>query len=122
MCGYVPCLVAINHHPLRVQIALISGVVIAAPYIMYQVWLFIAPGLYANEKKLAIPFVVMSTVCFLAGAAFNHFITLHGKGAMRLPPGLLPVLSQVPWVTGESADQNGNGKIRKREKKETVEV
>jgi sec-independent protein translocase protein TatC len=59
---------------LYVQIGLIVGVVLASPWIMYQVWLFIAPGLYANEKKFAVPFVLMSTIGFVAGAAFNHFI------------------------------------------------
>jgi sec-independent protein translocase protein TatC len=59
---------------LYVQIALIEGVLLAAPFIMYQVWLFIAPGLYANEKKLAIPFVVLSTSGFVGGAVFNHYI------------------------------------------------
>jgi sec-independent protein translocase protein TatC len=59
---------------LYVQIALIMGVVLAAPYIMYQVWLFIAPGLYSNEKRLAIPFVLFTTLGFLVGAAFNHYI------------------------------------------------
>ncbi|PWT80648.1 MAG: twin-arginine translocase subunit TatC [Blastocatellia bacterium] len=59
---------------LYVQVALIAGVVIAAPVVMYQVWLFIAPGLYANEKKLAIPFVLMSTIGFITGALFNHYI------------------------------------------------
>ena len=39
--------------------SLIAGVVLAAPFIMYQVWMFIAPGLYANEKRLAIPFVLL---------------------------------------------------------------
>jgi sec-independent protein translocase protein TatC len=57
-----------------IQIALIAGVVLAAPVIAYQVWMFIAPGLYANEKKLAIPFVVLSTVGFIAGALFNHYV------------------------------------------------
>ena len=57
-----------------IQIALIAGVVFAAPVIMYQVWMFIAPGLYANEKKLAIPFVALSTVGFVGGALFNHFV------------------------------------------------
>ena len=56
------------------QIALIAGVVLAAPFIMYQVWMFIAPGLYANEKRLAIPFVLFTTIGFVAGAAFNHYI------------------------------------------------
>jgi sec-independent protein translocase protein TatC len=59
---------------LYVQVALIAGTVLAAPYVMYQVWLFIAPGLYANEKRLAIPFVFMSTLGFVGGAAFNHYI------------------------------------------------
>ena len=59
---------------LYVQIALIAGVVLAAPFIMYQVWMFIAPGLYSNEKRLAIPFVLFTTIGFLGGAAFNHYI------------------------------------------------
>ena len=59
---------------LYVQIGLIVGVVLATPWIMYQVWLFIAPGLYANEKKFAVPFVLMSTTGFIGGAAFNHYI------------------------------------------------
>jgi sec-independent protein translocase protein TatC len=60
---------------LYVQIALIMGVVLAAPFIMYQVWMFIAPGLYSNEKRLAIPFVLLTTLGFLVGAAFNHYIS-----------------------------------------------
>lgn len=59
---------------LHLQIALIAGVIVAAPYIMLQVWLFIAPGLYAREKKLAIPFVTLSTIGFIGGAATNHYI------------------------------------------------
>lgn len=58
----------------NVQIALIAGVVFAAPVIMYQVWMFIAPGLYANEKKLAFPFVALSTTGFIGGALFNHYV------------------------------------------------
>jgi sec-independent protein translocase protein TatC len=59
---------------LHLQIALIAGVIVAAPYIMLQVWLFIAPGLYVREKKLAIPFVALSSLGFVAGAACNHYI------------------------------------------------
>jgi len=59
---------------LYIQISLIMGVVLAAPFIMYQVWMFIAPGLYSNEKRLAIPFVLFTTVGFVLGAAFNHYI------------------------------------------------
>jgi sec-independent protein translocase protein TatC len=59
---------------LYVTVALIAGVVVAAPVIMYQVWMFIAPGLYSNEKKFVVPFVLFSTLGFLAGAAFNHYV------------------------------------------------
>ena len=59
---------------LYITVSLIAGAIIAAPYIMYQVWMFIAPGLYSNEKRFAIPFVLLSTACFLLGAAFNHYI------------------------------------------------
>lgn len=60
---------------LYITIALIAGAVVASPFIMLQVWMFIAPGLYSNEKKMAIPFVLFTTVGFLAGAAFNHYIS-----------------------------------------------
>src|SRR5262245_19208998 len=59
---------------LYITVALIAGAVVAAPFIMLQVWLFIAPGLYSNEKKMAIPFVFFTTAGFLLGAAFNHYI------------------------------------------------
>jgi sec-independent protein translocase protein TatC len=59
---------------LYIQISLISGAVIASPAIMYQVWKFIAPGLYANEKRFVIPFVLFSSGGFIAGAAFNHYV------------------------------------------------
>ena len=59
---------------LYITVALIAGAVAAAPYIMYQVWMFIAPGLYSNEKRMAIPFVLFTTIGFIAGAAFNHFV------------------------------------------------
>jgi sec-independent protein translocase protein TatC len=59
---------------LYITIALIAGVIVAAPFIMYQVWMFIAPGLYSNEKRLAIPFVLFTTIGFVLGAAFNHYV------------------------------------------------
>jgi sec-independent protein translocase protein TatC len=58
---------------LWIKIAALTGVLIASPYIMLQVWLFIAPGLYAKEKKFAIPFVLSSSALFIAGAAFSHY-------------------------------------------------
>ena len=57
-----------------VTIALIAGVVLASPWIMWQVWQFIAPALYLKEKKFAFWFILMTTAGFVGGAAFNHYI------------------------------------------------
>src|ERR1051325_10817373 len=57
-----------------VTIALIAGVIIASPWIMWQVWQLIAPALYLKEKKFAFWFILMTTVGFVGGAAFNHYI------------------------------------------------
>jgi sec-independent protein translocase protein TatC len=59
---------------LKLKMAVIAGLLLASPAIMSQVWLFIAPGLYSHEKKLAIPFVVLSSICFVGGAAFSHYV------------------------------------------------
>jgi sec-independent protein translocase protein TatC len=59
---------------LMMKIGALGGLFLAMPVIVLQLWLFIAPGLYRNEKRFAIPFVLMGTICFLLGAAFSHYI------------------------------------------------
>ena len=59
---------------LYIKIAAIAGLILASPAIMAQVWLFIAPGLYSHEKKMAIPFVILSSIGFVGGAAFSHYV------------------------------------------------
>lgn len=59
---------------LYINIALIAGALLAAPFVMFEIWRFIAPGLYAKEKKLVIPFVTLTTIGAIAGAAFSHYI------------------------------------------------
>ena len=59
---------------LYLKMIVLVGLLVASPAVMTQVWLFVAPGLYANEKKLAIPFVAMSSFFFVAGAVFSHYI------------------------------------------------
>jgi sec-independent protein translocase protein TatC len=59
---------------LMIKIALIAGTLIASPLVFLQIWMFIAPGLYAHEKKLAIPFILMSSFFFVLGAAFSHYV------------------------------------------------
>src|SRR3954447_10954039 len=59
---------------LYINIALIAGVAIASPYILFQVWRLIAPALYTNQKKFAVPFVLMSSTGVIAGWLFSHYI------------------------------------------------
>jgi sec-independent protein translocase protein TatC len=59
---------------LQLKVAALAGLVIAAPLVMWQLWLFIAPGLYRREKRVALPFVIASSTLFICGAAFNHYI------------------------------------------------
>jgi sec-independent protein translocase protein TatC len=58
------------------QLALVGGVIIAAPVIFYQLWAFISPGLYAREKRYIVPFVLFSTTLFLSGIAFAYYVAL----------------------------------------------
>jgi sec-independent protein translocase protein TatC len=59
---------------MQMKLAALAGLFLALPVILWQIWRFVAPGLYANEKRLAIPFVFLSTVFFTLGASFSHFI------------------------------------------------
>lgn len=54
-----------------IKLSLLGGGVLSLPFVLYQVWAFIAPGLYSKEKKIAIPFVVSSTGLFAGGAYFG---------------------------------------------------
>ena len=56
------------------NVSLIGGLLLSAPFVMYQVWRFIAPGLYANEKKMVIPFVALTSAGSLGGALFSHYV------------------------------------------------
>ena len=53
-----------------VQVAFFTGLILSLPIIFWQLWLFVSPGLYDNEKKYVIPFVLSATFMFLIGAAF----------------------------------------------------
>jgi len=56
-----------------VKVAVMVAFVIALPYVLYQVWAFVAPGLYLHEKKLVLPLVIASTILFIVGIAFCYF-------------------------------------------------
>ena len=56
-----------------VKVAMMMAFMIVLPYVLYQVWAFVAPGLYAHEKRLVLPLVVASTILFVLGLAFCYF-------------------------------------------------
>jgi sec-independent protein translocase protein TatC len=56
------------------KVAFLSGIILAAPVIFYQFWIFVAPGLYKKEKRLLIPIVTLSTLFFVGGALFGYFV------------------------------------------------
>jgi len=56
------------------KVSFLSGLMIASPVIIYQFWMFVAPGLYDREKRLLIPIVILSTFFFVGGALFGYFI------------------------------------------------
>ena len=58
------------------KVAFFTGIIISLPVIFWQMWLFLAPGLYEHEKKLVVPFVFFATLMFLIGAAFAYYIVV----------------------------------------------
>lgn len=58
------------------KVSFFAGFILSLPIIFWQFWLFVAPGLYDNEKKLVIPFVLFATLMFLSGSTFCYFIVI----------------------------------------------
>jgi sec-independent protein translocase protein TatC len=58
------------------KVSFFAGFMVSLPVIFWQLWLFVAPGLYENEKKMVIPFVTGATVMFLLGAAFCYYVVI----------------------------------------------
>lgn len=57
-----------------VKVTLMAAFLISLPYVLYQIWAFIAPGLYSHEKRLGIPLIVASVILFFCGMAFAYFL------------------------------------------------
>jgi len=56
------------------KVALLAGIMLAAPVILYQFWMFVAPGLYRKERRILVPITILSSFFFLGGALFGYFI------------------------------------------------
>ena len=63
---------------LDLQVSMLGGAILASPFILFQVWLFIAPGLYQKERRFVIPFMAATVGLFLTGAAFGYYYVLPG--------------------------------------------
>lgn len=61
-----------------IKVTMLAALMLALPVVLYQIWAFVAPGLYAHEKRLVLPLIVSSTVLFFAGVAFCYFF-VFGK-------------------------------------------
>lgn len=61
---------------LKVKVAIFCGALISSPFLFYQLWLFVSPGLYQTERRWVLPFVVASTGLFLGGAIFCYYAVL----------------------------------------------
>jgi sec-independent protein translocase protein TatC len=90
-----------------VRLAALSGFIVALPIILYQLWAFIAPGLYSREKKFAIPFVLSSLLLFVGGGYFGYavafpaafdFLINFGQSSAPTAPGGTPDIPVVPTV------------------------
>ena len=87
------------------KVALIFGLLVAAPVILYQFWVFVAPGLYKNEKKLFFPILFLSSFFFIGGALFGYFIVfpIGFKFLLTVTPSdIIPRLSMREYLSFSS--------------------
>ncbi|HSE91698.1 MAG TPA: twin-arginine translocase subunit TatC [Methylomirabilota bacterium] len=85
----------------QMKVALIAGLFFASPVILWQVWAFVSPGLYAHEKKYAAPFVVVGSLLFIGGGAFSLKVVTPYAVQFLLAyarPGLQPMISIGSYV------------------------
>ncbi|MEN6465041.1 MAG: twin-arginine translocase subunit TatC [Syntrophaceae bacterium] len=58
------------------KISFFAGLMLVSPYVLYQIWKFVSPGLYQSEKKYVLPFVIVATLLFAGGVSFCYFLVL----------------------------------------------
>lgn len=85
---------AIEELNVLMKIGLYAGVFLSTPVLLWQVWAFVAPGLYENEKKMAGPFIVFGTLAFVGGAAFCYLVLLPQMFGFLLQREDVAVISQ----------------------------
>jgi len=68
------------------KVAMMAAFLIVLPYILYQIWRFVAPGLYAHEKRMVVPLIVASTLLFFCGMSFAYLWCFPWCSVLSLPP------------------------------------
>jgi sec-independent protein translocase protein TatC len=84
------------------KVSFVAGLLLTIPYILYQLWLFVTPGLYQKERRLAVPFVLVAAGLFYTGALFAYFLVFPVVFNFFLgfqSPELRPVLSVKEYVS-----------------------
>jgi len=84
------------------KVAFVAGMFLALPYVLYQLWLFVKPGLHAHERKLAGPFIVAATLLFYCGGAFAYFVVFPAAFNFFLSyttPELKPMIAIREYVS-----------------------
>ncbi|HSF04487.1 MAG TPA: twin-arginine translocase subunit TatC [Methylomirabilota bacterium] len=85
----------------QMKVALLTGLFLASPVILWQVWAFVAPGLFAHEKKYAAPFVIIGSLLFVGGGAFSLKVVTPYAISFLLSfsrPGLTPMISIGSYI------------------------
>lgn len=85
----------------QMKVALIGGLFLASPVVLWQVWSFVAPGLYAHEKKYAAPFVIIGSLLFIGGGVFSLKVVTPYAVTFLLSyarPGLQPMISIGSYI------------------------
>jgi len=85
-----------------IKLAFVCGIFIASPVILYEIWAFIAPGLYNHEKRILLPLALISSLCFLCGGLFGYFVVFpaafgffagYSTAGLKLMPNITEYLS-----------------------------
>jgi sec-independent protein translocase protein TatC len=114
-----------------IHISVVAGLLVSFPVIAYQLWRFVAPGLYRNEKQAFLPFLIASPVLFLIGAGFAHYIVtplamtffLGFADAFSVVTALLPSLTDAPAdVVVDGAADTGIDIVFQGKVNETLDI
>jgi sec-independent protein translocase protein TatC len=87
------------------KVSLLAGIMLAAPVILYQFWMFVAPGLYTKERRLLLPVVILSSFFFVGGALFGYFVVFPVGFKFLLsvtPSTIIPRLSMKEYLSFSS--------------------